>query len=56
MNPDTRRVELFVLRGGKLHAALADEAGAMRSEVLGVTFAPAAGKLALRWPGGDAAI
>lgn len=39
VNPDSRVVELFVLRGGKLHAVVADETGRVRSQVLGVTFA-----------------
>lgn len=38
-NPDTRAVELFVLRGGKYLAAMPDEAGCVRSAVLGVSFA-----------------
>lgn len=43
VDPRTRVVELFVLRGGKLHAALPDAEGRLRSEVLGVTFATRAG-------------
>lgn len=39
VNPDTRAVELFVLRGGSYHAVVADETGRVRSAVLGVTFA-----------------
>lgn len=48
LNPDTRAVELFTLRGGKLHAVAADERGQVRSTVLDVAFATRPGpKLAI---------
>jgi Uma2 family endonuclease len=57
VNPDSRAVELFVLRGGKLHAALPDPSGAVRSEILGVTFARMEGpKLRVSGPGVEARI
>jgi Uma2 family endonuclease len=45
VDPDSRAVELFVLRGGRFPAALADEHGWLRSSVLGVAFATRNGKL-----------
>lgn len=43
VDPDKRTFDFFVLRGGKLHAALLDASGAVRSEALGVTFRTIAG-------------
>jgi Uma2 family endonuclease len=43
LDPDTRLVELFVLRGTKLHAVMPDENGVLRSAVLSVGFATRAG-------------
>lgn len=46
-----------MLRGGKLHVALPDDRGAVRSQALGVSFAKVEGpKLALGWPEGGAQI
>jgi Uma2 family endonuclease len=57
IDPATRRVDLFVLRGGRLHVALPLEDGGVRSEALGVTFTPAPGpKVRLVWDGGAAEV
>jgi Uma2 family endonuclease len=57
LNPETHAVELFVLRGGKLHAALPDAEAAVRSAVLGVSLARIDGpKLRLVWNGGASEI
>jgi len=53
IDPESRAVELHVLRGGKLHIVLPDSDGGLRSEVLGVRFVPASGpKLRVELPGG----
>jgi len=53
VDPATRAVELYVVRGGKLLAVLPDRNGAVRSEVLGMEFRPVDGpKLRLTWDGG----
>ena len=55
IDPDTREVELYALRGGRLHLVLPDEKGAIRLHLLGVALGKAAGpKLALAWPEGNA--
>jgi Uma2 family endonuclease len=57
IDPDSRTVELYVLRGGKLLATTKDEQGRLRSEVLGVTFTTTEGpKLTIAWPGGSASV
>jgi Uma2 family endonuclease len=57
LDPDTRAIELFVLRGGKLHAALPDDSGGVRSPILGVTLSRDDGpKLRLRWSSGETSI
>ena len=57
VNPDTRAVELFALRDGRLAAVARDDAGAVRSAVLGVTFVVVAGpRLRLTWAGGTAEV
>jgi Uma2 family endonuclease len=57
VNPDTRVVELFVLKGGRLFPLSPDEKGGLRSQVLDVTFLPIAGpKLRVGWQGGEAVI
>ena len=53
VDPATRAVELYVVRGGKLLVVLPDRNRAVRSEVLGVEFRPVDGpKLRLTWDGG----
>lgn len=53
VDPEAKEFELYSLRGGKLHAVLPDEHGAVRSQTLGVVFARGAGpRLTLTWPGG----
>jgi Uma2 family endonuclease len=57
IDPDTREIELYVLRGGRLHVALPDDHGAVRSQVLGVSFTTAPGpRLSLSWPEGSGQI
>ena len=54
IDPRTRAVELYVLRGGKLLVALPDGAGAFRSEVLGLELRVVEGpRLRLSWDGGS---
>ena len=54
---DTRGVELFVLRGGRLHAALADPSGSIALTAVGVTLATIDGpKLQVSWDGGEVEI
>jgi Uma2 family endonuclease len=49
VDPDTRAHELYVLRGDKLHIAL-PQAGAVQSQVLGVSFSTADGpRFRLAW-------
>ncbi len=53
IEPGERTVELYVLRGGRYHAALPDAQGVVRSPALGVTFATAPGpQLVLGGPEG----
>jgi Uma2 family endonuclease len=47
IDPEISRIELFVLRGGRLLAAVADSSGALRSEVLGIGLRSAGDKLLL---------
>ena len=55
IDPATREVELYVLRGGRLHLALPDEGGTVRLPLLGVTLGKAAGpRLSVAWPNGSA--
>lgn len=57
VDPESREFELYVLRGGRLHVALPDEHGAVRSKVLGVVFSKVGGpKLRVEWPGSSAEI
>lgn len=57
IDPETRRTELFLLRGARLLPAVADASGALRSEVLGVAFTAREGpRLELAWSGGSATI
>jgi Uma2 family endonuclease len=54
IDPGTRAVELYLLRGGRLLPALPDSAGAVRSAVLGLELRVVAGpKLRLSWDGGS---
>lgn len=53
IDPATRRLDMFVLRGGKLLAALPDESKALRSAALDVTFRTVEGpKLEVSCSGG----
>jgi Uma2 family endonuclease len=57
IDPETRELELYVLRGGRLHVALPDDHGGVRSQVLGVSFATTPGpRLSLSWPHGSGQI
>ena len=57
IDPDTREFELYVLRGGRLHVALPDDHGAVRSQILRVSLATTSGpKLSLSWPEGSGQI
>jgi Uma2 family endonuclease len=57
IDPGTRAVEQYVLRGGRLLAVLPDGTGAFRSEVLGLELRPVAGpRLRLTWDGGSAEV
>ena len=55
IDPLTARIELFVLRGGKMLAAVADRLGVLRSEVLGVGLRSAGDKLLLVTADGERA-
>ncbi|MGH9157607.1 MAG: Uma2 family endonuclease [Acidimicrobiales bacterium] len=53
IEPRTRRVELFVLRGGRLHAALPHPDGSVTAASLGVSLSTVEGPaLRLEWPDG----
>ncbi len=53
VDPESREVEFYVLRGGKLHVVLPDAEGGVRSQVLGIAFKPIAGpKLRVLTPTG----
>ncbi len=55
VHPEERRVELFVFRGRSAVLVQGDDAGAVRSDALGATFASAPGpRLFVRWEGGSA--
>jgi Uma2 family endonuclease len=57
LDPDTRAIELFTLRGGKYHAVAPDEEGLVRSTVLGIALATRGGpKLEIRTLGGTTTI
>lgn len=57
IDPDTRRVELFVLRGGRLHAALPDPSGAITLASLDITLSTDDGpKLRVAWADGSTEI
>jgi Uma2 family endonuclease len=57
VEPSSRAVELYVLRGGRLLAAATDDAGRLRSEVLGTTFQQVDGPaLEATWGAGAARI
>ncbi len=57
VDPEACTAELFVLRGGRLHAALPDSSGSTRSVALGVAFVTVDGPaLRLIWDGGEADI
>jgi Uma2 family endonuclease len=43
IEPETRAVELYVLRGGQMRLVQADDEGRVRSAALGVAFRPVAG-------------
>jgi len=54
VHPGERRVELFVLRGGRHVLVQPDADGAVRSAALGATFATVDGpRLAIAWDGGS---
>lgn len=53
IDPVSRAVELFALRGGKLHVVMPGQEGAVRSAVLEVTFVAVPGpRLRLTWADG----
>jgi Uma2 family endonuclease len=53
VDPAALSVEMFVLRGGAMHAVVADARGALRSAVLAVEFRTQPGpKLEVTWTGG----
>jgi Uma2 family endonuclease len=57
IDPATREVELYELRGGKFHLALPGDDGLTRLQALGVKLGNAPGpELTLAWPGGSARI
>ena len=57
VEPDTRAVELYLLRGGTHRLALPDEAGVLRSSALDLALATLPGpRLRLTWKGGQAEI
>lgn len=60
IDPQRRAVELFVLRGGRLHAALPDADGVVRLASVGLDLSTAdtvdGPRLALAWPEGAAEI
>ncbi len=57
VHPEERRVELFVLRGGRPVLVQADDAGRVRSDALGATFATVPGpRLSVSWEGGTAEV
>jgi Uma2 family endonuclease len=57
VHPSERRLELFVLRGGRHVLVQADADGRVRSPALGATFSPAPGpRLAVSWEGGEAEV
>jgi len=57
VHPGERRVELFVLRGGRAVLVQADDSGRVRSDALGATFATVPGpRLAVAWEGGAAEV
>lgn len=57
IDPATREVELYELRGGKLHLALPDDNGVLRLQTLGVKLGAGSGPvLTLAWPGGTTSI
>ncbi len=55
VHPEDGRIELFRLAGETLLPVSGDEAGAVRSDVLGVRFVPGT-PLGLTWDGGSAEI
>lgn len=56
-DPDTRGLELYVLRGGRLLATTSDSDGLFHSEIVGVSFQKIDGpKLLVRWKGGEVTI
>jgi len=53
VDPETRSVELYVRRAEKLHVALPDDQGGVRSEILEIRFVPVEGpRLRLEGPDG----
>lgn len=55
VHPIDRRIELYVLRGGRLVLVQADAAGEVASEVLGARFSTVAGpRLRVTWQDGAA--
>lgn len=57
IEPATREIELYVLRGKQLYSVLPDDRGAVVSRILGVTFQRVEGpRLRLLWSGGQAEI
>jgi Uma2 family endonuclease len=53
VQPGSLTIEMFVLRGGAMHAVVPDDRGAVRSLVLGVELRTVPGpKLELCWSGG----
>lgn len=57
IDPETRDVELYASRGGRLHVALPDERGAVRSQALGTALQKVPEPLLrIQWSSGEAAI
>lgn len=57
VDPETRAVEVYVLRGGTYFAILPDDVGRVRAPALGLELQVVDGpKLRLAWPGGSAEI
>ncbi len=56
-DPESCRIELFMLGGRRLHATLPDSSGSVTARSLGVSFSTVDGpKLHLSWPGGAAEV
>lgn len=57
VDPESRELELYALRGGRLYLVLPDASGAVRSQALGVVFRRTdEPRLRLEWEGGSATV